>query len=146
MISEDKQFIISIIEKFNSSNISELELDDGTVRLVLKKETGRSVSLPESSANSSTNTDAISGKGTTVSQEKITSPIVGTFYAAPSADAPPFVKPGVKVKAGQILCILEAMKMMNKLEAEFDCEIIEVLAGNGELVEYGQDLFVVKKL
>jgi acetyl-CoA carboxylase biotin carboxyl carrier protein len=76
----------------------------------------------------------------------ITSPIVATFYSAPSPDAPPFVKPGTKVKVGQTLCILEAMKMMNHLEAEFNCEIIETHVASGDLVEYGQNLFTVKKL
>jgi acetyl-CoA carboxylase biotin carboxyl carrier protein len=71
---------------------------------------------------------------------------VATFYGAPGPDAPPFVKPGSKVKAGDSLCILEAMKMMNHLEAEFDCEIVSVLASGGDLVEYGQALFEVKRL
>jgi acetyl-CoA carboxylase biotin carboxyl carrier protein len=70
---------------------------------------------------------------------------VATFYASPSPDAPAFVKPGTKVKKGQTLCILEAMKMMNHLEAEFDCEIIAVHANTSDLVEYGQELFTVKK-
>ena len=77
--------------------------------------------------------------------ETIDSPLVGTFYSAPSPDAPPFVKSGSKVKAGDKLCILEAMKMMNNLEAEFDCEIVSVLASNGQLVEYGQALFEIKR-
>ena len=78
--------------------------------------------------------------------ETITSPIVATFYGAPRPDAPSFVKAGSRVKAGDSLCILEAMKMMNHLEAEFDCEIVSVLASNGDLVEYGQALFEVKRL
>jgi len=79
----------------------------------------------------------------TAEGEIIKSPIVATFFSSPGQDAPPFVRPGSKVKAGQTLCILEAMKMMNHLEAEFDCEIINVHAGNGKLVEYGQELFTV---
>ncbi|MDR2662446.1 MAG: acetyl-CoA carboxylase biotin carboxyl carrier protein [Treponema sp.] len=77
--------------------------------------------------------------------EFITSPIVGTFYSSPGPDAPPFVRPGSKVKAGDALCILEAMKMMNQLIAEFDCEIIAVKAAGGDMVEYGQELFEVKR-
>jgi len=77
--------------------------------------------------------------------ETIDSPLVGTFYASPSPDSPAFVKPGSKVKAKDSLCILEAMKMMNHLEAEFDCEIVSVLASNGQLVEYGQPLFEIKR-
>ena len=76
----------------------------------------------------------------------ITSPIVGTFYAAPSPDAAPFVKVGDHVKNGQTVCILEAMKLMNEIQSEFDCEIEAVLVSNEQKVEYGQPLFRVKKL
>jgi len=78
--------------------------------------------------------------------EIITSPMVGTFYASPSPDAPPFVKVGDTVKKGQTLCILEAMKIMNELDAEYDCKIIDILVADGEAVEYDKPLFVVKKL
>lgn len=76
----------------------------------------------------------------------ITSPIVGTFYAAPAPDAAPFVKVGDHVKNGQTVCILEAMKLMNEIQSEFDCEIEAVLVSNEQKVEYGQPLFRVKKL
>ncbi|MBO5246450.1 MAG: acetyl-CoA carboxylase biotin carboxyl carrier protein [Eubacterium sp.] len=76
----------------------------------------------------------------------ITSPIVGTFYAAPSPDAAAFVKVGDHVKNGQTVCILEAMKLMNEIQSEFDCEIEAVLVSNEQKVEYGQPLFRVKKL
>lgn len=76
----------------------------------------------------------------------ITSPIVGTFYAAPAPDAAPFVKVGDHVKNGQTVCILEAMKLMNEIQSEFDCEIETVLVSNEQKVEYGQPLFRVKKL
>ncbi len=77
--------------------------------------------------------------------EFITSPIVGTFYAAPSPDAPAFVRVGDRVKNGQTVCILEAMKLMNEIQCEFDCEIEAVLVSNEQKVEYGQPLFRVKK-
>ena len=76
----------------------------------------------------------------------ITSPIVGTFYSAPSPDAPAFVKVGDVVKNGQTVCIMEAMKLMNEIQSEFDCEIEAVLVSNEQKVEYGQPLFRVKKL
>jgi acetyl-CoA carboxylase biotin carboxyl carrier protein len=76
----------------------------------------------------------------------ITSPIVGTFYSAPSPDAPAFVKVGDHVKNGQTVCILEAMKLMNEIQAEYDCEIEAVLVSNEQKVEYGQPLFRVKKV
>jgi len=78
--------------------------------------------------------------------EIITSPMVGTLYSSPSPDSPPFVKVGDKVKRGDVLCILEAMKIMNELEAEYDCKILDILAGNGEAVEYGKPLFVVERI
>lgn len=76
----------------------------------------------------------------------ITSPIVGTFYSAPAPDAPTFVKVGDHVKNGQTVCILEAMKLMNEIQSEFDCEIEAVLVSNEQKVEYGMPLFRVKKL
>lgn len=79
------------------------------------------------------------------SLHKIVSPMVGTFYAAPSPDAEPYVKVGSKVTAETIVCIVEAMKLMNELEAEVEGEIVEILVENGQLVEYGQPLFLVKK-
>ncbi len=75
---------------------------------------------------------------------KITSPMVGTFYAAPSPDSAPYVKQGDQVKAETVVCIVEAMKLMNELEAEVNGEIVEVLVENGQLVEYGQPLFLVR--
>ncbi|MEB1806149.1 MAG: acetyl-CoA carboxylase biotin carboxyl carrier protein [Bacillaceae bacterium] len=75
---------------------------------------------------------------------KITSPMVGTFYAAPSPDSDPYVKAGDKVTQESVVCIVEAMKLMNELEAEINGEIVEVLVENGQLVEYGQPLFLVK--
>jgi len=81
-----------------------------------------------------------------VEGELITSPMVGTFYASPSPDSPPFVQVGDTVRKGQTLCILEAMKIMNELEAEYDCKILEVLVQDGEPVEYDKPLFRVEKL
>lgn len=76
---------------------------------------------------------------------KIVSPMVGTFYAAPAPDADPYVKVGDQVKEDTVVCIVEAMKLMNELEAEVEGEIVEILVENGQLVEYGQPLFLVKK-
>jgi acetyl-CoA carboxylase biotin carboxyl carrier protein len=78
--------------------------------------------------------------------ETIASPIVAVFYASPEPSAAAFVSSGSRVKTGDTLCILEAMKMMNHLEAEFDCEILRVLPSSGDMVEYGQPLFEVKRL
>jgi acetyl-CoA carboxylase biotin carboxyl carrier protein len=75
----------------------------------------------------------------------ITSPFVGTFYRAPSPDASPFVDVGTEIRPGQVLCIVEAMKLMNEIEAEIAGTIVEVAAENGKPVEYGDVLFRVKK-
>ena len=153
----NEKLILTIINKFSSGSIGELELSDGTSSLTLRKEragaAAETVQAAGGTAHDGTvrlgiaaNASAGAAPGTPAGGEKITSPIVATFYAAPGPDAPPFVKPGSKIKMGQTLCILEAMKMMNHLEAEFNCEIIEVLAESGELVEYGQPLFTIKRL
>ena len=72
---------------------------------------------------------------------EIKSPMVGVFYAAPSPDAKPFVEVGSKVKKGDVVCIVEAMKLMNEISAEFDGEVVDICVHNGDVVEYGQTLF-----
>jgi acetyl-CoA carboxylase biotin carboxyl carrier protein len=79
-------------------------------------------------------------------QVEIKSPIVGTFYEAPAPGAEPFVKEGDIVKKGKTLCIIEAMKIMNEIEAEFDCKIIKKVGVNAEPVEYGETIFIVEKV
>lgn len=84
------------------------------------------------------------GAGTAKEGREVKSPLVGTFYAAPSEDAEPFVQVGDQVKKGQVLAIVEAMKLMNEIESEFDGTVEEILAENGQPVEYGQPLFRIK--
>ncbi|MDY0290780.1 MAG: acetyl-CoA carboxylase biotin carboxyl carrier protein [Desulfuromonadaceae bacterium] len=79
-------------------------------------------------------------------QERVASPIVGTFYAAPSPESDPYVKVGDVVDSGQTLCIVEAMKLMNEIEAEFKCKIVEIVKTNAEPVEYGDVLFIVERI
>ena len=74
----------------------------------------------------------------------VKSPIVGTFYEAPSPGAPPFVKVGDSVEVGQVLCIVEAMKLLNEIESDVAGEIVKKLAGNGQPIEYGQELFAIR--
>jgi acetyl-CoA carboxylase biotin carboxyl carrier protein len=81
-----------------------------------------------------------------VGGETVTSPIVGTFYRAPAPDAPPYVEVGQVVEKGQVLCIVEAMKLMNEIEAEFRCKIVRICKENAEPVEFGEPLFIVEKL
>ena len=74
----------------------------------------------------------------------VKSPIVGTFYEAPSPGAPPFVKVGDTIEVGQVLCIVEAMKLLNEIEADVAGEIVKKLAENGQPIEYGQELFTIR--
>jgi acetyl-CoA carboxylase biotin carboxyl carrier protein len=74
----------------------------------------------------------------------VRSPIVGTFYESPSPGSPPFVKPGDIVELGQVLCIVEAMKLMNEIESDFAGEVVKKLVGNGQPIEYGQELFAIR--
>ena len=76
----------------------------------------------------------------------ITSPMVGTFYSSDAPDKPAYVKVGDKINKGQVVCIVEAMKLMNEIESEFDGEVVEVCAKNEEMVEYGAPLFKIKAL
>jgi acetyl-CoA carboxylase biotin carboxyl carrier protein len=75
----------------------------------------------------------------------VTSPIVGTFYRAPEPNAPPFVRPGDQVKPGQTLCIIEAMKMMNNIDSEYEGTVVKVFVENGQPVQYGERLFAIKR-
>ena len=102
-----------------------------------------SVNVP--SAGDAESTDgAESTAGQKPSGKLIESPLVGTFYAAPAEDAAPFVAVGDTVKKGQTLAIIEAMKLMNEIESEYDGTIAEVLVENGQPVEYGQPLFRIQ--
>lgn len=74
----------------------------------------------------------------------VRSPIVGTYYESPSPGSPPFVKPGDAVEAGQVLCIVEAMKLMNEIEADVGGEIVKCMVKNGQPIEYGQELFAIR--
>jgi acetyl-CoA carboxylase biotin carboxyl carrier protein len=78
--------------------------------------------------------------------ETVNSPIVGTFYRAPAPDAAPYVEVGQVVEKGQVLCIVEAMKLMNEIEAECRCKIVKICKENAQAVEFGDPLFVIEKL
>jgi biotin carboxyl carrier protein len=122
--------------QFNSES-KEYFLDSGSVLAGLCLPVENAVTQASSVSSNSQNEE---------SANVIKSPIVGTFYRAPSPDAPVYCEVGKTIKKGQPLCILEAMKMMNTLEAEYDCVIEEILVANGELVEFDQPIFKVKKV
>jgi acetyl-CoA carboxylase biotin carboxyl carrier protein len=102
---------------------------------------------PESAAADSTQAAQAPGGEPSVPQQELyvlKSPIVGTFYRSPSPDAPPFVNTGSRVEKGQVLCIIEAMKLMNEIESDVEGVIAEVYPQNGQPVEYGEPLFGIK--
>ena len=149
--------IKELIRVFGRSKLGKLKIKDKDFEIDMRKE-GKEVvvaSEPMIEQNrvveqkpmlESTQSDSVVTNSDTLEGELITSPMVGTFYAAPSPDSPPFVSVGDTVKKGQVLCILEAMKIMNELEAEYDCKILEILVQDGEPVEYDMPLFRVEKL
>ena len=102
------------------------------------------VNLENAAAGANTAEAAAAGQAAKLTGKVVKSPLVGTFYAAPAEDAAPYVKVGDTVKEGQILAIVEAMKLMNEIESEYSGTISEILVENGEAVEYGQPLFVIE--
>lgn len=136
--------LIRIIEK---SSLTTFSIKEGDVKISMSK-IKYGPGVPEGMAVSYAAVEAAENGAEAEEEEQcfITSPIVGTFYAAASPDEPAFVKVGDVVKGGQTVCILEAMKLMNEIESDFDCEIEAILVSNEQKVEYGQPLFRVKKL
>lgn len=142
--------IKKLMDDMCESNLTtlEIELADNTKIKMKKEEKQVIISAPEKfdvvRDVVTNNKDEI--KAACVKEEQgvsITSPMVGTFYSKPSPDSEPYVKVGTKVKKGDIVCIIEAMKLMNEIEAECDGEISKVLVNDGEPVEYGKPLFVI---
>ena len=102
------------------------------------------MNLENAAAGANTAEAAAADQAAKLTGKVVKSPLVGTFYAAPAEDAAPYVKVGDTVKEGQILAIVEAMKLMNEIESEYSGTISEILVENGEAVEYGQPLFVIE--
>ena len=146
--------IEKLIELVEQSSLTEFSYKDGEVKLTMSKLEHPPVAGPMPPMPPMGPMGAMpQAAPMPVKEEKkdeevqfITSPIVGTFYSAPAPDAPAYVKVGDRVKNGQTVCILEAMKLMNEIQCEFDCEIEAVLVSNEQKVEYGQPLFRVKRV
>ena len=163
---ELKELIEFLIEK----DVSEFELERGDVKVKIKRGTPASqmpdvhyvamppaaapvsapVAAPAPAAPAAAPAAASGGQAATAPDEDaglhiIRSPIVGTFYEAPSPGAPQFAKPGDKITVGQVLCIIEAMKLMNEIESDVAGEVVKRFVGNGQPVEYGQPLFGVRE-
>jgi len=157
---ELKELIDFLIEK----DISEFELERGDVKVRIKRGhdstapmIAHAVPVPIAQMPVGPAPAAPAGHGaapipstpapSAVPEEElheVKSPIVGTFYESPAPGAAPFVKPGDQVAAGQVLCIIEAMKLMNEIEADASGEVVKALVNNGQPVEYGQALFAIR--
>jgi acetyl-CoA carboxylase biotin carboxyl carrier protein len=143
--------IKELIKIFDESDITKLKIEDKDFTIALSKEAtvvaqapvvqaSAPVTAPVATETTSTPVETKAPAGLTIN-----SPMVGTFYKAPSPGAPAFVKVGDSVNAGQAVGIVEAMKIMNEIEAEFDCKIVEILVEDGQPVEFDTPLFVVEK-
>ena len=146
----DLKDIIKLLEAFDKSNTNILEYENADFRIYFDKSTTIQTApqvVQSIEATPAPATQQVEARVECEAQgDIISSPMVGTFYQAPSPDSPPYVKVGDKVKKGQTLCIIEAMKIMNEIEAEFDCEILEVLVEDGQPVEFDTPLFRVKRV
>jgi acetyl-CoA carboxylase biotin carboxyl carrier protein len=151
---ELKELIEFLIEK----DIAEFELERGDVKVKIKRAGEHAVhtraempyvavTVPQSgppAVVASPTAPAAVEPAPAEDLHIVKSPIVGTFYEAPSPGAPPFVKVGDKVEVGQVLCILEAMKLLNEIESDIAGEIVKKMGSNGQAIEYGQELFAIR--
>lgn len=152
------QNLITLIESVSASGLTELKYEENGVKIKLSKKERKVQTIQVSEALTSEAAALTAGRNEKDSQsvgtgaentneesvpvgKVVTSPLVGTFYIAPAEDAEAFVKVGDTVKKGQTLAIVEAMKLMNEIESDYDGTVAEVLADNGAPVEYGQPLF-----
>lgn len=148
--------VLQLVDAVSVSALTEFKYEEGGVKIAMKKAsdgTVEGISVPvriqgqetkeEEGAEGVRSAQADGSVQQTESGQVVTSPLVGTFYAAPSEDAEPFVQVGDQVKKGQVLAIVEAMKLMNEIESDFSGKVVKILAENGKAVEYGQPLFVI---
>lgn len=148
--------IKALAEILQNSGLSLLEIEEGETKIRLEKTVvvqQTPVAVVGSAAATNTGFVAAENAEPAASPaagavdfnnlKEVKSPMVGVFYAAPSPDSPPFVTVGTKVKKGDILCIIEAMKLMNEIAAETDGEIVDICVQNGEVVEFGQTMFKI---
>jgi acetyl-CoA carboxylase biotin carboxyl carrier protein len=155
----DEKQILNLLNGFTASGIAELDLEQADLKLSLRRFQRQAESAPASpaqiaavhagmpaQAQGAPRAEGSKAEAQAPSGEIVSSPLVATFYRSAGPDSPPFAEVGKKVKAGQPLCILEAMKNMNELQADFDCEILRVLPENATLVEFGQPLFEVRRI
>ena len=145
-----------LIEFLVEKDIAEFELERGDVKVKIKRAT-EPLPAPESRygavhptpvpASATGRVDLAANAGVPEPEEVlhiVKSPIVGTFYESPSPGSPPFAKVGDPLEVGQVLCIVEAMKLMNEIECDVAGELVKMLVANGQPIEYGQELFAVR--
>ncbi len=133
-----------LIDLLKETDITELQLEKDGTKVRIKRERMLSPMEIQVQKFGGLQEKVISAAEEETRLITITSPIVGTFYRAPSPEAAPFVEIGSRVKKGQVLCIVEAMKLMNEIESEIDGTIIKALVENGQPVEYGEPLFLIE--
>ncbi len=141
-----------IINLMQKSDLTELEIELQDLKLRMARPgAGRTYSeTPMQPAQAQSVPPPLPSTATKAPKDEIgvevfNSPMVGTFYRKPSPDDPPFIEVGKQVKVGEVLCIVEAMKVMNEIQAEINGEVVEILADDGDSVEYGQALFKIRK-
>ncbi len=139
--------IIKLIETVSKNDVDTLNYATDSEKIVIKKNktklvAGELQTLPV--AQSVSFEAASTVENTKVAGHTVTSPLVGTFYSAPSPDSPSFVNVGDRVKKGQVIGIIEAMKLMNELESDFDGVVKEILVKDEDVVEFGQPLFILE--
>ena len=147
--------VIKLINAVSESSLTSFSMEDGDTKLSLGADRSDRAAVKETAgADDIVNSDNGNESGLNKSDIKtsddnvltVNSPLVGVFYSSASPEADAYVAIGDRVKKGQVIGIVEAMKLMNEIESDFDCEIEAVLVSNEQRVEYGQPLFKVKKL
>ena len=143
--------IKEMIQLMNENSLSEFEMEKDGLKIRIKKGTGGSIepsvlyeTRPVSGLKGQESDSKENKTPAAEPKRSIKSPMVGTFYASPAPDAPPFVQAGSQVEVGQVICIIEAMKLMNEIKSEVRGKIVEMPVHNGDPVEFGQTLFVLE--
>ena len=144
-----KEELFELMDRFEAGSIHRLEYAEGESRVVLEKAPPAPAAVPGAVCAVPAAVPAAAAESAAPAEPEgatINAPLVGTFYAAASPEAQPFVRAGDTVRKNATVCILEAMKMMSEVPAPCDCVIEEVLAANGDLVGFGQPLFRIREL
>lgn len=142
--------LLTLIEKVSASNLDTFDYDDGSLKLAMKKKkkevvvAASPVAAEIPAAVQMQEVPAAEEKEADPEAMQVKAPLVGTFYNAASPESEPFVSVGDTVKKGQVLGIIEAMKLMNEIESEYDGVVEAILVENQQMVEYGQPLFLIK--